>query len=248
MALADDPAYFISHLMARAGKRGDHACKAHPKGVRPWLLPLRRHERVYGSYAGRVHFTPDAVIYRTASREWRRIDWSSVMACGSRHGDSEGHSKLQLVDGSRLRFPLAVLGPPWGRPNQIFHGMLDRWSAVPALGPPLESIESFFARAPDAFALAANRHPHPSLEVMRAELEALRARSDVRDLLIALIEDGDEGPYADQILLVTSSDVTAFEDAARQLQADGLAPARPELVRKVKDVPEGCSVVEIVWD
>ena len=83
------------------------------------------------------------------------------------------------------------------------------------------TIEEFFDGNTDVGSIGCNLTPAPALTEFRARLMAIRQRSDVQDVFVAVTEDmGDEWPFSDHVFVLTSAPLAEVAAWFEPLQAD----------------------------
>ena len=247
MALIDDPQAWILRLfeMEICEGRGSN-CARYVEGIQPPDLPLEKDERVFGIYKDMYYFTPLAIIVRQRTNS-TRIPWAEIASCSTCLGEASNVSKVTLVGGRT--FSLLGLATGWsGRISQLFHQMIERHGHRAAIGRPLMSFEEFFRIADDSYCIAPNLEPHPDLEEFKRELRLLANQDNETKVFFKLVDDSDEVPVTDEIVILTPRRRQEFCAFAEQYGADGVIPADEQTVRLLGAVPAGCNVWTIVWD
>jgi hypothetical protein len=245
MASVDDPGEFIARMFdmeIREG-RGEH-CQVSEAGLRPEGLDLAPGELVHGIYKGKYFFSPQALFIK-AGNSTRRIDWSSVVACSTRHGDGNKTSRLTLTDQRLVEIRIADLATGWsGRISQLFHKMIEHWGHRAWSGLPLRSIGDYFDAAKDDYSFAPNLEPHPPLAELRSALLAMLDRPDVHQVLVSVLElEGDE-PIANGVVVVAEP-TASFDPLPDALRDFEVRPASGNTRRKL-GVGDEARVLEIV--
>jgi hypothetical protein len=249
MALIDDPQAWILRLFEMEEREGrGHDCMRFPEGARPSGIPLADGERVFGVYKEKYYFTPTCLIIRDKSSV-ERITWGEVCRCSSQHGEGKTLSDLTLADGRIIRVRVGDMATGWcGRISQLFHQMIERHGRRAAMGRPVMTAQEFFAKATDAYSIAPNLEPHPSLESFRAALVRLEQPNDGTRVLMDVCEEDDGSPVADAIVIVTPRSCEDFESFAESFGADGVVPADENTIRRVGRIPDGFKVWHVLWD
>lgn len=85
------------------------------------------------------------------------------------------------------------------------------------------SIELFFEGNDDPASIAGNMPGHPGLAVFRDCLMEIRAKPEVQDVLICLVDFAeDEWPYTDTILVFTSASPEAVSEWVARIDPDAV--------------------------
>ncbi len=249
MAIIDDPRAWILHLFKqeqRSSAGGE--CQRYDAGLRIEELPLDEGELVYGVFKDTYFFTPRSLVWRVPNG-FERVHWAEVKSCSSRHGAGEEWADLVLTDGTTKRIRIGELAVGWsGRISQLFHQLIERHGARARLGPPLYSVEEFFAVASGDYCFAPNLEPHPTLDETRHAVEALARTHEVTAVFFKVVEIEDGQPTADGLVVCGPSSPTLLEAFSRNLGADGVAEGAEETIRKLPPNFQAQRVWEIVWD
>lgn len=127
----------------------------------------------------------------------------------------------------------------------------DLGCSVPLEQPyPLVPLKLFFDGNSDEGSIAANRDEHFTLTQVRDWLFSLQERSDVRDILLMLIEEPDEfieWPYAENIIVVTSATEEVVREWAEPRGAEVCAGMLYRTVPKL-ELSADWQVWTILWD
>jgi hypothetical protein len=117
---------------------------------------------------------------------------------------------------------------------------------------PIVTLEEFFAGNDDLGSIGCNLARHPGTQRFYEVLRAVRARSDVQDVLIAITEDmgDDQWPFSDCVYVLTSArseDVARWVDELEPdpLKSDGFFPAAP---RDAPALRPGFRAHTLWWD
>ncbi len=247
MALVDDPKAFILRMFDMESREGRGGyCRVFEKGCRPEELPLDEDELVYGIYKNMYYFSPLSLCI-SESNSIRRIEWSTISSCSTRHGDGNKNSVLTLVDGKSMEVRVGDLAIGWaGRTSQLFHKMIERWGHRPFHGLPLLSISDFFGVATDNYSFAPNLEPHPSLGEIERALTTLRGRADVEQVMISVADYEGTEPIATGVVIVSASSDSEFMGERKALSASDMLLASENTRRKLK-VSSDAQVWEMVW-
>lgn len=248
MALVDDPKAFILRMFQMEVNEGRGSyCQIFPLGSELDGLPLERGEMVYGIYKEKYVFTPVSLILCKPG-VGQRLPWASITACSTKHGCGERQSVLTISDGTNIVIDLQELAKGWsGRISQLFHGMIERWGSLAALGSELLSIEVFLHRAQDPYEFAPNLEPHPTLETIVNLLQQLRAAPGVHSVLLSPA-NGDKQDFAITSVVITTDDrPSAVDEFARVLKASAIVEAA-ENMRRMAKATNSTRVWEVLWD
>jgi hypothetical protein len=177
-----------------------------------------------------------------------RIAWNSIRACSTQHGDGKKVSDLTLVDGTTVTVRVGDMATGWGgRISQLFHQMIERYGSRASLGSRLYSIPEFFAIAHVDYCIFPNLEPHPPLAIIRTQLETLRDRPEVTDMLL-VTDDKDGDPVCTGAIVRTRSPQSEFTAFATSLGASGVLEASENERRQIRDLDEDEKVWHIIWD
>jgi hypothetical protein len=249
MALIDNPQAWILRLfeMEEAEGRG-RDCVHYPQGTRPSDIPLEEGEQVYGIYKQKYYFTPTSLVVRSKGNN-ERVVWADVRACSSKHGESKTFSELTMTDGRIIRVRVADMATGWsGRISQLFHQMIERYGHRAAIGTPMVSLPEFFSKVTDAYSIAPNLEPHPSLESFRTALFELEQPDDGTRVFMDVYEDDGEEPVAVGIAIMTRRPGESFESFSQSFGTDGVVPADEKTIRRINVIPDGFKVWHLTWD
>jgi hypothetical protein len=247
MAFIDDPRAWILHMFKLEQRSSPRECQRYDAGALLEGLPLEDGELVYGVFKDAYFFTPRSLVWRVADG-FEKVRWTDVESCSSRHGEGEEWADLALTDGTTKRVRVGDLAVGWsGRISQLFHQLIERHGSRARLGPPLYSIEEFFAAASDD-SCAPNLEPHPTLDETRHAVEALARTHEVTAVFFKVVEIEGGQPTADGLVVCGPSSPNLLEDFSRNLGADGVGEATEETIRKLPPHLQGQRVWEIVWD
>jgi hypothetical protein len=100
--------------------------------------------------------------------------------------------------------------------------------------PPVVSLEDFFDGNSQPQSIAVNLPDHPGLAFFYDRLKDIRARSDVREVLVNIYDMSDIAldpargwPYAENVHILTSADPTLVQSWAADLKSDGAGDGWP---------------------
>lgn len=116
---------------------------------------------------------------------------------------------------------------------------------------PLVSLELFFTGNDDVGSIGCNLPDHPGVERFRDVLFAIRARPEVGDVLVAISDemDGDEWPFSDTVIVVTSASKDDVRAWTAELAPDDVLEADQfPVLHLVAPIPPGMRYVVVWWD
>jgi hypothetical protein len=110
--------------------------------------------------------------------------------------------------------------------------LIDRILALraPADTMPVVSVEAFFDGNDDPGSIGCNLPEHPGAQRFYSILSAIRARSDVQDVLVGIyeiVEDETCWPFADTIYILTRAQASAVQEWLAELQPDEVTKGFP---------------------
>jgi hypothetical protein len=205
-------------------------------------------ELIYGIYNSKYHYSPRSLIVADKTGYFKVL-WSQVAHCSTKHGDGSKISSLTLIDGTTFAVPISEFVTGWsGRTSQLYHGMIERWGARAAFGPKPLTITEFFDLASGDYSFAPNLEPHPSLAVIRNELESLlRLPQVARIVLLPCNVEGEELTVRSVVVVSTGQCPEALE-VGRKLGASGIGAPRSNSLRQLSDIGEDQQAVELIWE
>ncbi len=124
-------------------------------------------------------------------------------------------------------------------------------------GRPVVSVDLFFNGNDDRGSMGCNLSPHPGLPTFASVLAGIRARPDVADVVVQIVDGmGDDAwPFSDRVFVITTA-----SDEAVHAWAAALQPDAPSLDRYegwfgaatpppgAPEVPDGYRVTYLFWD
>jgi len=224
-----------------------HQCEVYPEGRHISGIALDENELVYGAFKGRFFFTPRAVHWLSAKGAERMV-WTDVISCSSEHGGGNTYSRLKLIDGSVVMFPIGELGNGWaGRVGQLYHAMVERWRVKVRDERLILEIEDFFSRDIPNDAIAPNWFPdHPGLAEIRSRIQAVSENADVSKTYL-VVTDYDEGfPTVQEVVLIcVRMPPTSVFDS---LRFDYVGPSHRRTVNLMGDIQDGKLLISGIWD
>jgi hypothetical protein len=116
---------------------------------------------------------------------------------------------------------------------------------------PLVSLELFFAGNNDLASIGCNLADHPGVDRFRDVLLNIRARADVNDVLVAITDEmtGDEWPFSDTVVIVTSASTDDVRTWVDELVPDDVMdPDQFPLTNLPCQIPPGMRHVAVWWD
>jgi hypothetical protein len=248
MALIDDPRAWILRLFEMEEREsGSSDCLRFPEGITPAGVPLQGGELVFGVYKNKYYFAPTCLIIKDGSN-FERIQWVDVCRCSSNHGDGKKFSELTMLNGREVRVRVGDMARGWsGRISQLYHQMIDCYGHQPAMGRPLMPWREFFDMCEDAYSVAPNLEPHPSLADFRHAISELENSDQETHILMDLIDDHEE-LVARGIIIVTPRPQEDFLVFVESFGADGVIAADERTTRRVEGLSKNLNVWQIVWD
>ena len=115
---------------------------------------------------------------------------------------------------------------------------------------PVVSLKAFFDGNDDLGSIGCNLPEHPGVQRFYSVLSAIKARSDVQDVLVEIheiVDDETSWPFADTVYILTAAGTSAVHEWVADLQPDEVAdgfrhpPGAPSLL-------PGMRPVHVWWD
>jgi hypothetical protein len=95
---------------------------------------------------------------------------------------------------------------------------------------PAVPLEAFFEGNDDLGSIGCNLWEHPGVERFFNVLAAIRARSDVQDVLVGIyeiVDDGTSWPFAETVYVLTTAGASAVQEWVADLQPDEVSEGFP---------------------
>jgi hypothetical protein len=122
---------------------------------------------------------------------------------------------------------------------------------------PVVPVDLFFDGNDDRGSIGCNLSPHPGLPTFASVLAGIRARPDVADVVVQIVDgmDDDEWPFSDRVFIITTASDEAVHAWAAALQPDELSPDRylgwfgaTTPPPGAPAIPDGYRVTYLFWD
>jgi len=119
---------------------------------------------------------------------------------------------------------------------------------------PVVSLEDFFTRNDDRWSIGCNLDQHPGLPKFFDVLRAIRARSEVQDVLVMIYEyvedDETRWPFSERVYVITTAPAEQLAGWATELQPtevldDGFVGGDPAATPECQP---GMKVLSLWWD
>jgi hypothetical protein len=95
---------------------------------------------------------------------------------------------------------------------------------------PVVSVEAFFDGNDDCGSIGCNLPEHPGVQRFYSILAAIKARSDVQDVLVGIyeiVDDETSWPFAETVYILTSADGSVVQEWVAELQPDEVTEGFP---------------------
>ena len=223
--------------------RGEY-CQTFSTGQRIDYLPLDQGELVYGIYKEKYYFTPIALCITQNSKE-SRIEWRSVVACSTQHGDGSRTSVLTLANGDIVEIAVSELAKGWtGRISQLYHQMIETLGGTVSIS--TSTIEEFVSRSESDASLFPNLYPHPGNESLARSVTDLMQVDGITDLRIQLAnDDRDSGIGLIFRTFLTTQEIDGWVE---RLGSAGTFDETALLANVFEDLKKGERIIRTVWD
>ncbi|WP_442482930.1 hypothetical protein [Aeoliella sp. SH292] len=248
MALIDDPVAWILLMFSKEEREGRGAfCQRFPDGDLVQSLPLVEGERIFGIYKESYFFSPVA-LYIVKTGNCERLPWAAICDCTTRHGDGQKKSVVTLLDGTTHEISVSDLATGWsGCISQLFHQMVERYGARPAMGPEsLMNIEQFFRGLRMGSKAIPNLPEARNTAAIEETLLSLRNQPNTTDVQLILASDDPDAAVG--VAVRTSLNASHFEELVEPLGTSGLVDSTAELGPRFNDFQKNERVYQLMWD